>query len=107
MIGTCCFSAKEVGQKLIDRDSRQVTLTPAGRHFLDYARKSTGDWQQLRSDLNAGPQALNGELSVFGSVTASYSLLATRHMLESGWKSQHCSCWSFHTSLLDTITLHS
>ncbi len=29
-----------VGQHLLDRDNRQVRLTPAGRHFLEYARRS-------------------------------------------------------------------
>ena len=37
----------EVGQHLLDRDSRQVHLTPAGRHFLEYARKAVADWQQV------------------------------------------------------------
>jgi len=65
-----------VGQHLLDRDSRQVHLTPAGRHFLEYARKAVDDWQQLRSDLGEFRDQLNGEVSVFGSVTASYSMLA-------------------------------
>jgi len=64
-----------VGQHLLDRDSRQVHLTPAGRHFLEYARKAVDDWQQLRSDLGASRDQLSGEVSVFGSVTASYSML--------------------------------
>lgn len=66
----------QVGQHLVDRDNRQVHLTPAGRHFLDYARKAVADWQQVRSDLTAGPSALVGEISVFASVTASFSMLA-------------------------------
>lgn len=64
-----------VGQQLIERDNRQVHLTPAGRHFLDYARQAVGAWQQLRSDLSTTQSALSGEVSVFGSVTASYSVL--------------------------------
>lgn len=64
-----------VGQQLLDRDNRQVHLTPAGRHFLDYARKAVADWQQLRGDLGDARAELNGEVSVFGSVTASYSML--------------------------------
>ena len=64
-----------VGQKLLQRDNRQVHLTPAGRHFLNYARKSVDDWQQLRSDLSQNEAKLSGEVSVFGSVTASYSIL--------------------------------
>ena len=64
-----------VGQQLVERDNRQVHLTPAGRHFLDYARKSVDAWQQLRTDLSSSENTLSGEVSVFGSVTASYSML--------------------------------
>ena len=64
-----------VGQKLLHRDNRQVHLTPAGRHFQNYARKMVDDWHQLRSDFSQSDAALTGEVSVFGSVTASYSIL--------------------------------
>ena len=64
-----------VGQKLLQRDNRQVHLTPAGRHFQNYARKAVDDWQQLRSDFSQSEATLSGEVSVFGSVTASYSIL--------------------------------
>ena len=67
---------ENVGQVLVERDNRHVSLTPAGRHFLEYARKAVDDGQQLRGDLNASRTRLSGEISVFGSVTASYSLLA-------------------------------
>ena len=65
-----------VGQVLLERDNRQVQLTPAGRHFLEYARKAVDDWQQIRCDLNVDTAKLAGEVSVFGSVTASYSMLS-------------------------------
>ena len=65
----------EVGQQLFERDSRQVRLTPAGRHFLDYARRALDDWHRLRVELSGGQSNLSGEISVFGSVTASYTLL--------------------------------
>ncbi len=64
-----------VGQTLLERDNRQVRLTPAGRHFLEYARQAIAAWQQVRRDLNASPASLSGEISVYGSVTASYSVL--------------------------------
>ncbi|MBX2869893.1 MAG: HTH-type transcriptional activator IlvY [Acidiferrobacterales bacterium] len=66
---------ESVGQMLVERDNRHVRLTRAGHHFLDYARKAVGDWQQLQSDLSASGSKLSGDISVFGSVTASYSLL--------------------------------
>ncbi|NKB77489.1 MAG: HTH-type transcriptional activator IlvY [Gammaproteobacteria bacterium] len=64
-----------VEQKLLQRDNRRVCLTPAGRHFQDYARKVVDDWQQLRRDFSQSEAELSGEVSVFGSVTASYSIL--------------------------------
>lgn len=64
-----------VGHQLFERNNRQVRLTPAGRHFQDYARKAVDDWQRLRGDLNTNHTSLHGEVSLFGSVTASYSLL--------------------------------
>lgn len=67
---------QQVGQKLLQRDNRKVSLTPAGRHFQEYARKFVDDWRQLRSDFIQSETTLNGEVSVFGSVTASYSILA-------------------------------
>lgn len=65
-----------VGQTLFERDNRQVQLTPAGRHFLEYATKAVDDWQQIRADLDVSTAKLTGEVSVFGSVTASYSMLS-------------------------------
>ena len=67
---------QEVGQPLLQRDNRHVSLTPAGRHFVDYARRTVDQWQQLCSNLNTHHSNLSGEVSVFGSVTASYSMLA-------------------------------
>jgi len=65
-----------VGQMLVERDNRHVRLTSAGQHFLQYARKAVDDWQQLQTELSATGSNLSGEISIFGSVTASYSLLA-------------------------------
>ena len=67
---------QQVGQVLVERDNRHVRLTPAGRHFLEYARRAAHDWQKLRSDFSGENTELNGEISVFASVTASYSVLA-------------------------------
>jgi LysR family positive regulator for ilvC len=66
---------EDIGHKLFERNNRQVGLTPAGRHFQDYAHKALNDWQQVRADLNANHTRLHGEVSLFGSVTASYSML--------------------------------
>lgn len=66
----------EVGKKLVERDNRHMRLTPAGRHFLEYAYQTVQAWQQLKRDLSDDPQTISGELSVYGSVTASFSLLS-------------------------------
>ncbi|MEM9257609.1 MAG: HTH-type transcriptional activator IlvY [Pseudomonadota bacterium] len=64
----------ELGQLLLERDKRKVRLTAAGREFREYARGVLADWQQLQRQLGDGE--LRGEVSLFCSVTASYSVLA-------------------------------
>ncbi len=64
-----------IGCRLLERDKRQVRLTVAGREFRAYARRTVDEWQQMRRHLGGGP-ALAGEVSLYCSVTASYSVLA-------------------------------
>jgi len=66
---------QEVGQPLLERDNRRVRLTRAGREFREYARAALADWQRLRSRLGSEAE-LSGEVSLYCSVTASYSVLA-------------------------------
>jgi LysR family positive regulator for ilvC len=42
---------------------------------LEYARQAVDAWLQLRSEFSGGKSGLSGEVRVFGSVTASYSML--------------------------------
>ena len=65
----------ELGQVLLERDNRSVSLTRHGRDFRAYAQKAMDDWQRLRHKMNS-KAALSGEVSLFCSVTASYSVLA-------------------------------
>jgi LysR family positive regulator for ilvC len=65
----------ELGQPLLERDNRSVRLTGAGREFREYARYSVAEWQQLRRKLGNEDQ-LAGEVSLYCSVTATYSVLA-------------------------------
>lgn len=65
----------EVGQRLLDRNQRTMQLTPAGRTLRDYAQRSVSDWQNLRRQMR-GDQQLAGEVNLYCSVTASYSILA-------------------------------
>jgi LysR family transcriptional regulator, positive regulator for ilvC len=65
----------EVGAALFERDNRSVSLTGAGRAFLDYARDTLRDWEAIRNRLMAESGVLRGEVSLYCSVTASYSFL--------------------------------
>ena len=66
---------KEIGAKLFERNNRSVSLTHAGSLFLDYARDALGEWDAIRNSLMEAAGELHGELSMFCSVTASYSFL--------------------------------
>ncbi|MGI9309858.1 MAG: HTH-type transcriptional activator IlvY [Gammaproteobacteria bacterium] len=66
---------EEVGVSLFDRDNRSVRLTHAGERFLDYARDSLTQWDVIRNELMSEAGELHGEVSMYCSVTASYSFL--------------------------------
>ena len=66
---------REVGVALFHRDNRSVQLTIEGRHFQQYARSATSEWTSVLNELAKNHKRLQGELSLYCSVTASYSLL--------------------------------
>lgn len=66
---------EELGQPLLERDNRSVRLTSAGGEFREFARRYMAEWQQLRRKLGSDAE-LAGEVSLYCSVTASYSVLA-------------------------------
>lgn len=66
---------EEVGCALFERDNRRVALTVAGQRFRDYADEAVSQWLALRSSLARQDEGLQGEISLFCSVTASYSFL--------------------------------
>ena len=66
---------EELGVELFERDNRSVALTHAGETFLNYARNSLAQWDDLRNDLMEEAGELQGEVSIYCSVTASYSFL--------------------------------
>jgi LysR family positive regulator for ilvC len=66
---------ESLGVKLFERDNRSVTLTKAGKDFTHYANETINQWDIIRSSLQESSQTLSGELSVYCSVTASYSFL--------------------------------
>jgi LysR family positive regulator for ilvC len=65
----------EVGQKLFERDNRMVTLTPAGVRFVEYASQVSDMWKELKEEILEERSVLKGELSLYCSVTACYSIL--------------------------------
>ncbi len=65
----------EVGAALFERDNRSVALTAEGEIFLSYARDSLSQWDMIRTQLLERSGELQGEISMYCSVTASYSFL--------------------------------
>ncbi len=63
------------GCVLFQRNNRQVRLTAAGELVLNVARQTLLQWGNLQAELRHHSQQLRGELSLFCSVTASYSHL--------------------------------
>ena len=65
---------ESVGEPLFIRDNRSVTLTEAGKKFRAFATQTLQDWESLKDDL-ADDGAVTGNMSIYASVTAVYSLL--------------------------------
>jgi LysR family positive regulator for ilvC len=64
-----------IGVALFLRDNRHVSLTPEGELFLDYAREALTQWEQFQNQISGDTGELQGEISIYCSVTASYSFL--------------------------------
>ena len=65
----------ELGTPLFERDNRHVTLTPQGVAFQHYAKDTLEQWETQKRTLAATTAQLRGEISIYCSVTASYSFL--------------------------------
>jgi LysR family positive regulator for ilvC len=65
----------EVGATLFVRDNRSVRLTREGQQFREYASEVINGWQAIRQTFMQDQLNLHGELSLYCSVTASYSFL--------------------------------
>jgi len=64
----------ELGKPLFIRNNRSVELTPAGLAFKKYAEDVLRRWDSLHDDLSS-EDVLQGELSIYCSVTAAYGFL--------------------------------
>jgi len=76
----------EVGVPLFDRDNRRVELTKSGLAFREFADTTQNNWLSMKKTLAQQDQILTGEISLFCSVTASYSFL---YELLSKFRQQH------------------
>lgn len=65
----------ELGVGLFERDNRTVRITRAGEIVRDFAGEVLDRWTVLQGDLQTRSMVLRGQLSLFCSVTASYSFL--------------------------------
>ena len=65
----------ELGARLFERDNRSVALTRQGETFLAWAREMLSGWDVVRHTVQKQSGALQGEVSLYCSVTASYSFL--------------------------------
>lgn len=65
----------QLGASLFRRNNRAVFLTPQGELFLLYARDALVQWDIIRHSVQERSGELQGEVSIYCSVTASYSFL--------------------------------
>ncbi len=65
----------ECGSALFVRDNRKVKLTAAGAKLLSFSQHTLSEWKKVKAQLQQDQQQLQGELSLFCSVTASQSHL--------------------------------
>lgn len=64
---------EECGATLFIRDNRSVKLTAIGKQVLLFCDQFLDEWRRLQQNINEQNTALHGELSLFCSVTASFS----------------------------------
>lgn len=66
---------EELGVLLFNRDNRSVALTEEGKKFLSYAREASSQWDVICNELSNNSAYLQGQISLYCSVTAAYSIL--------------------------------
>jgi LysR family positive regulator for ilvC len=65
----------ELGVPLIERDTRQVSLSDEGKAFLAFARETVHRMDDLKLRLGEKDDRLRGIIRIYASVTACYSIL--------------------------------
>ena len=66
---------ESLGVTLFERDNRHVELTQEGKLLQEYARETLQQWEGFRDSLLESSRELQGSISIYCSVTASYSFL--------------------------------
>ncbi|MBD7957739.1 LysR family transcriptional regulator [Microbacterium sp. Sa4CUA7] len=66
---------REIGVKLLERSTRQVTLTAAGRHLQQRARVLLADLESVRTEMRDYADGLSGELAAGFVSSANYTVL--------------------------------
>ena len=66
---------EECATTLFVRDNRKVKLTAAGAKLLNFSQHTLSEWKKVKLELSDDHLQLQGELSLFCSVTASQSHL--------------------------------
>jgi LysR family positive regulator for ilvC len=65
----------ELGHQLFERDKRSVQLTHAGELFRDYSKDVIQKFREVNLQLDQQSGDVTGDISLYCSVTASYTLL--------------------------------
>jgi LysR family positive regulator for ilvC len=66
---------EELGRCLFDRDKRSVELRSEGAALLAWAREALGGWEALKAELAGAGGIIRGEIRIYSSVAASYTVL--------------------------------
>ncbi|WP_407426107.1 HTH-type transcriptional activator IlvY [Treponema sp.] len=60
---------------LLERNNREVKLTPQGAEFAQFAKKCLEQQEDILNSFKAGGDEISGTLHVYASVTACYSIM--------------------------------
>jgi DNA-binding transcriptional LysR family regulator len=66
---------EHAGQRLLRREARGVSLTPAGEAFLHHARAILRQTEQLRTDLQGYANGLRGQVRIYANTTGVTDIL--------------------------------
>lgn len=66
---------RELNTRLFHRDNRSVSLSPKGEQLVAHAREMIQQWETIKDSMQREQNHLAGALSMYCSVTASYSFL--------------------------------